>query len=339
MRRMLETVVGLAAWMGVLALGAALATGAVAASSPTVVTSKATHVGQTSAVLNGTVNPNGSSTTYFFQWGLSTSYGVNGKEHSAGSGAKPVSVHDTASNLIPGTVYHYRLVATSRFGTTAGADRTFKTAGNPPPDVATGPATNLSQNGATLTGVVNPRGQKTTWLFQVGQTTSYGVQTTGQTLPTTSSAMSVSAPLSLALNPGTIYHYRLVATHGTSNTTVVGADAIFMTFPRKRPVPAVHINSRPRRLRHRPFTVATTGFITHPSWIPAQFACTGNVIVRYVHGRHLVGTSFVPLQSNCTYGSLITFARRHRPLSVRVRYLGNGYLAPKLRFGPVLRFT
>jgi ureidoglycolate hydrolase len=324
--------------MAVLALGAVLATGALAASSPAVVTTSATHVGQTSAVLNGTVNPNGSSTTYEFQWGLTASYGATGKAHSAGAGVKAVAVHDTASGLIPGTIYHYRLLASSRFGTTVGADHTFKTTGNPPPQVATGPATGLSSTGATLTGVVNPQGQATTWEFQIGSTTSYGLTTTAQTLPTKSSAMAVQAPVGLVLNSGTIYHYRLVASHGTSNTTVVGADAIFMTFPRQRPVPGIHILSRPRHL-HRPFTVATTGSITHPGWIPTKFACTGNVLIRYVNKHHLAATTFVPLQSNCTYASLITFAHRHRPLTVHVSFLGNGYVAPHQSQGPVIHFT
>src|SRR5260370_21738015 len=105
--------------------------------------------------------------------------------------------------------------------------------------------------------------------------------------------MSVADPVGLTLNPGTIYHYRLVASHGTGNTTKTGLDAIFMTLPRQRPVPTVHVGSRPRHLSHRPFTVATVGSITHPSWIPAQFACTGDVVIRYLHRRHLVRTSFV----------------------------------------------
>ena len=339
MRRVFEMLVALAVWVSVLALGAALASGALAATSPAVVTGSASHLGQSSAVLNGTVNPNDSSTTYFFQWGLTNAYGVNGKPHSAGSGTKAVAVHTTAGNLIPGTVYHYRLVASNRFGTTLGADHAFKTAGHPPPDVATGPATSVSQNGATLTGVVNPRGKATTWDFQIGTSTAYGVATNAQTVPASSSAVSVAAPLSLALNPGTVYHYRLVASHGTSNTIVAGADAIFMTLPRRRPVPTVHVRAQPRHLRHRPYTVATLGSITHPGWIPPQFACAGNVVIRYVHGRHLVGTTFVPVQPNCTYASLITFGRRHRPLTVRVRFLGNGYLAPHRATGPVIRFT
>src|SRR5947209_6354607 len=127
---------------------------AAAATSPAVVTGGTSNVSQHSAVLHGTVNPNGSSTTYFFQWGLTDGYGFNGKPHSAGSGTKAVAVQQTAGGLIPGTTYHYRLVATNQSGTSFGADRTFKTAGHPPPGVATGPATQLNTTGATLTGSV-----------------------------------------------------------------------------------------------------------------------------------------------------------------------------------------
>lgn len=328
MKRAFEAVVAVGAWLVVVAIGCVLASGAVAATSPSVVTGTASHIADTSALLQGTVNPNGNGTTYYFQWGLTNGYGVNGKAESAGAGTKALSVHETAADLIPGTVYHFRLVATNHYGTSVGADRTFTTAGHPPPDVATGPATNVSQTGATLTGVVNPRGQTTSWLFQVGSDTTYGATTTGGTLPASSPATSVSSAIALKLNPGTVYHYRLVATHGTGNTTVEGADAIFMTHPRRRPVPHVHAASTPRRLRHRPYALVTAGMISHPRWIPGEFACTGNVAIRFLARRHLVATSFVPVEPDCTYKSEIVFAHRHQPLTVRVRFEGNGYLAP-----------
>src|SRR5579859_5971751 len=89
---------------------------ALAASSPSVVTGSVSRISETSAVLHGTVNPNGSGTTYFFEWGLSTAYGANGQAVSAGSGTKAVSVAQTAGGLIPGTTYHYRLIATNHDG-------------------------------------------------------------------------------------------------------------------------------------------------------------------------------------------------------------------------------
>lgn len=320
--------------VAVMAACVVLAAVALAASSPSVVTGNASQISETSAVLHGTVNPNGSGTTYFFQWGLTTAYGANDPAASAGSGTKPVSVARTAGGLIPGTVYHYRLVATNHDGTSVGADRTFTTAGHPPPDVATGSATQLSSSGAVLTGVVNPHGQQTTWTFQWGTTSAYGNSTFGGTVGATSSTVSVASQLQ-GLASGTIFHYRLLATHGT-NATSYGADGQFMTFPARRPLPRVRAITRPRVAKHRPFGLTTRGSVSHPGWIPAAYACTGNVSIRFFHGARQVGLTFVPLAPSCTFSGQTVF--RHLPgrgrfgrvvaLTVRVRYLGNGYLAP-----------
>lgn len=307
---------------------------ALAASSPSVVTAGASRISETSALLHGTVNPNGSGTTYYFQWGLSTDYGADDTAVSAGSGTKTVSVARTAGGLIPGTTYHYRLVAINHDGTSVGSDRTFTTAGHPPPDVATGSATQLSSSGALLTGVVNPHGQQTTWTFEWGTTTAYGNSTFGGAVGPTSSPVSVASQLQ-GLAAGTIFHFRLVATHGT-NATSYGADGQFMTFPARRPVPGIHAVTRPRVAKHRPFVLTTRGSISHPGWIPATYACSGNVSIRFFHGARQVGLTFVPLAPNCTFSGQTVF--RHLPgrgprgrlvlLSVRTRFLGNGYLAP-----------
>jgi hypothetical protein len=325
------------AWVAVFTLGAVLASGALAASSPSVVTGAAARISDSSESLAGTVNPNGTTTTYFFQWGLTNSYGVNGPAQSAGHGTKPVAVHQTAAQLLPGTTYHYRLVATNRYGTSVGADRTFTTSGHPPPDVATGPASGISQSGATLTGVVNPHGAQTSWYFQYGLSTGYGYQTSPQATGPGNSSVIVAYPLQ-GLASGTIYHYRLVATHG-GNITSYGADAQFMTYPQHRPVPHLTARTAPRRLRHRPFGVFTLGKIHGPSSIPDQYACSGNVIVRYLRGRQLVATAFAAVRPDCTFATGLVFAHRHRPLSVRVKFLGNGYLhSARARAGHV-RFT
>src|SRR6478752_10431642 len=64
-----------------------------AASAPAVTTAPASDVGKSSATLSGTVNPNGQSTTYFFQYGTTTSYGRQTCPAGAGSGDTPVGVH------------------------------------------------------------------------------------------------------------------------------------------------------------------------------------------------------------------------------------------------------
>jgi hypothetical protein len=77
------------------------------------------------------VNPTGSDTSYRFQYGRTTAYGQTTPPQAAGSGKPDVDVSARISRLSPGTTYHFRVVATNEFGTTAGADRTFRT-GLPP---------------------------------------------------------------------------------------------------------------------------------------------------------------------------------------------------------------
>jgi hypothetical protein len=95
-----------------------------------------------SATVSGTVNPNGTATTYFFQVGTTSLYGANTAETSAGNGRKRVAVNAPLSGLAPATKYHYRLVARNRKGLSKGPDRTFTTKKQP--------------LGVTLVGTPNP---------------------------------------------------------------------------------------------------------------------------------------------------------------------------------------
>jgi len=94
---------------------------------PTVATTSTTSVTSASATLNGTVNPNGEATTYYFEYGVETSYGSTTLSSSAGSGTSAVSVIAAISELLSDTTYHYRLVATNSEGTSYGDDKTFST--------------------------------------------------------------------------------------------------------------------------------------------------------------------------------------------------------------------
>jgi hypothetical protein len=98
-----------------------------AAAAPTVTTGSSSSVGQSSATVGGTVNPNGQSTSYYFKYGTTTSYGLQTTPAGAGSGTGVVAVHQTLDGLTPNTTYHYQLVATSSAGTTSGSDETFTT--------------------------------------------------------------------------------------------------------------------------------------------------------------------------------------------------------------------
>ena len=100
--------------------------------APTVTTGSASTVTSTSVAVNGTVNPNGSTTTYYFEYGTTTSYGETTSSTSAGSGTSDVSANAIITGLAPETTYHYRIVATNSSGTSHGADETFVTSSSRP---------------------------------------------------------------------------------------------------------------------------------------------------------------------------------------------------------------
>jgi phosphodiesterase/alkaline phosphatase D-like protein len=196
----------------------------VTSAAPVATTDPASSVGDTSARLNGRVTPNGSSTTWYFEYGTTTSYGSKTSAKSAGSGTKSTSVNVTVSNLAPGATYHFRVVATSESGTTTAGDQSFTTSG--PPVVHTGAASNIGAGNATLNGTVDRNGHSTSWYFEYGTSTSYGTRTATTNASSDSGPQPVSVTVS-NLAPGTTYHYRLVATSGSRTGT--GSDATFMT--------------------------------------------------------------------------------------------------------------
>ncbi len=95
--------------------------------TPSATTNEASGVTTSGATLNGIVNPNGTSTNYYFQWGTTISYGNNTSTHLAGNGTSDVNVSAPITSLTPGTTYHYRIVATSIAGTIIGGDQAFNT--------------------------------------------------------------------------------------------------------------------------------------------------------------------------------------------------------------------
>ncbi|MGH2880955.1 MAG: hypothetical protein ACRDK4_15280 [Solirubrobacteraceae bacterium] len=95
--------------------------------APSVTTLPATEITGTQVRLNGSVNPNGQDTHYYFQYGTSASYGSSTGEADAGSGTSVVPVSSGVSNLESGTTYHCRLVAYNVGGPSYGVDQTFTT--------------------------------------------------------------------------------------------------------------------------------------------------------------------------------------------------------------------
>jgi hypothetical protein len=79
--------------------------------------------------LEGKINPEGAQATYHFEYGTTASYGASAPVPggTAGTGRELVPVGIDISDLVPGTLYHYRLAASGPGGDSAGQDRTFET--------------------------------------------------------------------------------------------------------------------------------------------------------------------------------------------------------------------
>ncbi len=87
------------------------------------------EVGTSEAKLGALVNPGGIQTNYRFEYGPTGAYGNSTPfpEGSVGEGLESHAVWASASGLAPGSIYHYRVVASSEVGTAYGPDQTFTT--------------------------------------------------------------------------------------------------------------------------------------------------------------------------------------------------------------------
>jgi hypothetical protein len=183
--------------------------------------------------LSGTVNPEGTATTYHFEYGTTTAYGtsVPVPDGSAGSGAADVSVSQDITGLLPNTTYHFRLSAHNSGPAVTTVDQTFTT----PPIGPAAPSAAVSAPVATaggfkLEGEVNPDGVDTGYHFEFGETIAYG-----EVLPEPDADIG-AGEVSVAVNqevtglqPNTAYHYRVVAENAEGPG--VSADQAFTTPP------------------------------------------------------------------------------------------------------------
>ncbi|HEY8082607.1 MAG TPA: S8 family serine peptidase [Solirubrobacterales bacterium] len=202
-------------------------------SPPMATTEAAGAVKATSATLNGAVNPEGSATSYYFEYGKTTSYGtkVPASPKSVGSGTSDVAVSEGIEGLEASTTYHYRLVAESEAGMTNGEDLTLTTSKSeaPLPKATTEATTAIKVTSATLNGAVNPEGSATSYYFECGKTTSYGTKVPASPKSAGSGTSNVVVSESYAsLEAGTTYHCRLVAESEAG--TSYGEDKTFTTL-------------------------------------------------------------------------------------------------------------
>jgi len=217
----------------------------------------------TEAILNGSINPNGTATSGWFEYGTDVNMNYANKTPSVymGSsyGENPIS--QTISLLSPNTVYYYRAVAsngivskgaTLSFATTATTVQntvatTNYTYTNPAPvytntysntpvytntsvnnNIGSGVSiSNVSSNGAILNAILtNPNRENAQGYFEYGMTKSFGSTTELNNLGNDYTS-NFSGTLS-GLNPNTTYYFRAVAI--LNGKTIKGGARSFQTF-------------------------------------------------------------------------------------------------------------
>ncbi|HUA11048.1 MAG TPA: IPT/TIG domain-containing protein [Solirubrobacteraceae bacterium] len=124
-----------------------------AADPPSATSEPASSVGQSTATLNATVDPDGKNVTACrFEYGPSTGYGASVPCATLpGAGREAVAVAAELVGLAGETLYHFRVAATNASGTAYGADQTFTTAAGPPTVTRLAPDAGLQSGSTTVT--------------------------------------------------------------------------------------------------------------------------------------------------------------------------------------------
>jgi hypothetical protein len=195
----------------------------------------------TTATVGGELNAESLDAHYYVQYGTeSEGYAQSApflplgvplpQGIDAGSGTAPVVLGGAGAppdvsleGLTPGALYRYRLVAYNADGTAYGAPMTVMV----PPAPSVGPASVLevAQSSVTISTSVNPQGLHTLYKLDLGTSSAYGTPYPGD-----AGSGSAAVPLTFnltGLEPGTVYHFRLMAS--SSDGTSSESDQTFTT--------------------------------------------------------------------------------------------------------------
>src|SRR4051794_22940626 len=190
-----------------------LPTSAALAAAPTATTGGASAVGRSAATLSGTVTPGGKVTSWHFEYGTTTAYGLQSGGGDTTDGADPEAVATGVGSLSAGTTYHYRLVASNADGTVQGADRTFRTATGPAlPSISSTGAREVGPESASLRSRIDPNRGATSFHFEYGLSSSYGSRTPERAIGAGDTRVAVAEAIA-GLQPYRRYHFRVVATN------------------------------------------------------------------------------------------------------------------------------
>lgn len=181
----------------------------------------------TTAVVTGTVNPNGAITSYWYEYGLNPALGKQTAKQSVGSGRVAILAPGYITGLTKSTSYYYRLVAENQYGKNNGATVTLRTSSasapvtGKVPTAKTFPANAITKTGATLRGEINPNKGTTQYWFEYGRTNNLGRTTAFVSVGDGDASIVASAQPTL--NANTTYYFRINAQNefGTVNGEIM----------------------------------------------------------------------------------------------------------------------
>jgi hypothetical protein len=96
-------------------------------STPVAMTNATASPTDTTAIVTGTVSPNGALTQYWFEYGTSSNLGNATSKQSIGSGYTVTSAPGYITGLVKDTTYYFRLDAQNQYGQVTGATYSFQT--------------------------------------------------------------------------------------------------------------------------------------------------------------------------------------------------------------------
>ncbi|NTW48574.1 MAG: hypothetical protein HGB19_02340, partial [Chlorobiales bacterium] len=246
----------------------------------------ATNVTSSSATLNGTINPNGYETTYYFEWGTKRgTYPNSSSVQSAGGGIADSVISQLLSALSGSTTYYYRLVAKNQKGTIAGTEQSFTTLLAPPgvpsltspADGATGVSSTPTLSWGSVTWAAG-------YELQVSTVSNFATTVVNQT-----SLTATSYAVTPALNAGTQYYWRVLAKNAAGSS----AYSTVRNFTTLAPPPVPSLTSPANGATGVSSTLTLSwGAVTGATGYELQVSAVSNFATTVVNQTGLTATSY-----------------------------------------------
>ncbi len=219
---------------------------------PDTTVASASSLANTSAILNGTINPRGIALTDCrFEYVTELAFSTEGFSDLSSGGSEPCTpafgsipadenihaVSASINGLTRNTSYRFRLVGANADGSNPTTDASFTTPG--PPVVETTGSPVRTATTVRLDSRVNSSNAPATYYFEYGDQGPCDANPCAATEPQQMEPGNETKLVSQqieGLDPATTYHYRVVADNGNPESPSFGEDQTFATFASDEPL-------------------------------------------------------------------------------------------------------